>query len=98
MDKILITKDDNIEVTNDGATILKDMEMTENPISQLIVQLSQSQDDEIGDGTISIVILAAALLQHSKRLLERGVIPIKIAEGFLAASLLATEHLSLSLI
>lgn len=93
MDKILVSKDDNIIVTNDGATILREMDMTENPISQLIVQLSQSQDDEVGDGTTSIVILAASLLKHSKKLIERGIHPIKIAEGFSDALKIAEEHL-----
>ncbi|TBU09123.1 subunit epsilon of T-complex protein 1, partial [Hamiltosporidium magnivora] len=65
LDKILQSKDGDITVTNDGATILQNMEMTENPISRLIVQLSQSQDEEIGDGTTSVVILANALLTQA---------------------------------
>lgn len=93
MDKMLIDKDDRITVTNDGATILKEMDMTNNPISQLILQLSQSQDEEIGDGTTSIVILASAILEQSKKLIEKGMHPIRITEGFNTALNLALEHL-----
>ncbi|KAK6089770.1 hypothetical protein P3W45_001272 [Vairimorpha bombi] len=94
MDKILQSKDDEITVTNDGATILKEMDMSKNPISQLIVQLSESQDNEIGDGTTGVVILANALLQHSKQLMEKGIHPIRIAENFDFSLNLAVEHLN----
>ncbi|KAG5860092.1 t-complex protein 1 subunit epsilon [Encephalitozoon hellem] len=94
MDKILQSKDDDIVVTNDGATILKEMEMTENPISRLIVQLSESQDEEIGDGTTSVVVLASALLDQAQVLLGQGVHPIKISEGFELALEHTIEHLS----
>ncbi|KAI5171837.1 T-complex protein 1 subunit epsilon [Pancytospora epiphaga] len=93
MDKILTSPDGNITVTNDGATILQEMDMSTNPISQLVVQLSQSQDDEIGDGTTSIVVLAAAILRQAKGLIEKGVHPIKIAEGFAIAQNEAEGHL-----
>lgn len=94
MDKILVDKDDNITVTNDGATILKEMDMTSNPISQLVFQLSQSQDEEVGDGTTSVVILASSLLSQAKRLAEKGMHPIKISEGFNMALSLSIEHLT----
>jgi T-complex protein 1 subunit epsilon len=94
MDKILQSKDDNITVTNDGATILKEMEMTENPISRLIVQLSESQDEEIGDGTTSIVVLASALLVQAQALLDHGIHPIRISEGFEIALGLTIDHLT----
>lgn len=93
MDKLLTDKDGNIYVTNDGATILKEMDMTDNPISQLVLQLSQSQDEEVGDGTTSIVILASAILCQAKLLLEKGIHPIKISEGLNTALELAEEHL-----
>lgn len=93
MDKILIDQDDNITVTNDGATILKGMDLTSNPISQLIMQLSQSQDEEVGDGTTSIVVLASSILQQAKRMIQKGMHPTKIAEGFSRALALASSHL-----
>lgn len=94
MDKLLTDKDGNICVTNDGATILKEMDMTDNPISQLILKLGQSQDQEIGDGTTSIVILASAILEQTKCLLERGIHPIKITEGLNKALAMSEEHLT----
>lgn len=93
MDKLLTDKDGNVYITNDGATILKEMDMTENPISQLVVQLSQSQDEEIGDGTTSIVVLAAEILKQAKCLLEKGMHPIKISEGFNTALKISEEYL-----
>ncbi|ADM11699.1 T complex protein 1 subunit epsilon [Encephalitozoon intestinalis ATCC 50506] len=94
MDKILQSKDDDIVVTNDGATILKEMEMTENPISRLIVQLSESQDEEIGDGTTGVVVLASALLGQAQILLGQGIHPVKISEGFELALECAVKHLN----
>lgn len=93
MDKILVDKDGNFKVTNDGATIIKEMDMTNNPISQLVLQLSQSQDEEVGDGTTSIVILASAILNQVKILLEKGIHPIKISEGLNLALTLAEQNL-----
>lgn len=93
MDKILVDKDGNFKVTNDGATIIKEMDMTNNPISQLVLQLSQSQDEEVGDGTTSIVIIASAILNQAKILIEKGMHPIKISEGFNLALSLAELHL-----
>ncbi|KAI9607992.1 hypothetical protein H4Q26_005444 [Puccinia striiformis f. sp. tritici PST-130] len=70
LDKILISPDGDITVTNDGATILGQMEV-EHQIAKLMVQLSQSQDNEIGDGTTGVVVLAGALLEESEALLDR---------------------------
>ncbi|KAI0784280.1 chaperonin Cpn60/TCP-1 family [Abortiporus biennis] len=81
LDKILISPDGEITVTNDGATILGQMEV-EHQIAKLLVQLSKSQDDEIGDGTTGVVVLAGALLEQSEALLDRGIHPIRIADGF----------------
>ncbi|KAK1347636.1 subunit epsilon of T-complex protein 1 [Hamiltosporidium tvaerminnensis] len=93
LDKILQSKDGDITVTNDGATILQNMEMTENPISRLIVQLSQSQDEEIGDGTTSVVILANALLTQALLLIEKNIHPIRIIEGYEKACEMVVEYL-----
>ncbi|KAJ8581945.1 hypothetical protein M405DRAFT_776945 [Rhizopogon salebrosus TDB-379] len=92
LDKILISPDGEITVTNDGATILGQMEV-EHQIAKLLVQLSKSQDDEIGDGTTGVVVLAGALLEQSEDLLDRGIHPIRIADGFDRACLVACEKL-----
>ncbi|KAG9121992.1 T-complex protein 1 subunit epsilon [Ceratobasidium sp. 392] len=92
LDKIMISPDGEITVTNDGATILGQMEV-EHQIARLLVQLSKSQDDEIGDGTTGVVVLAGALLEQSEALLDRGIHPIRIADGFEKACAVAVEHL-----
>lgn len=78
---------------NDGATILEQMEV-ENQIGKLMVELSKSQDYEIGDGTTGVVVTAGALLEQAEELLDRGIHPIRIAEGYEIASKIAAEHLN----
>lgn len=92
LDKILISPDGEITITNDGATILSQMEL-DNEIAKLLVQLSKSQDDEIGDGTTGIVVLASALLDQALELIQKGIHPIKIANGFDEAAKLAISKL-----
>lgn len=92
LDKILISADGDITVTNDGATILSQMEV-EHQIAKLLVQLSKSQDDEIGDGTTGVVVLAGALLEETEALLDRGIHPMRIADGFEKACQIAVDHL-----
>ncbi|KAG2207950.1 hypothetical protein INT47_010934 [Mucor saturninus] len=92
LDKILISPDGDITVTNDGATILDQMAV-EHQIAKLLVQLSKSQDDEIGDGTTGVVVLAGALLEQCEQLLDRGIHPMRIADGFERACNVAVEHL-----
>lgn len=65
----------------------------DNQIAKLMVELSQSQDYEIGDGTTGVVVMAGALLEQAQKLLERGIHPIRIAEGYEMASRIAFEHL-----
>lgn len=62
MDKMLQSPDGEVVVTNDGATIVEKMEV-EHPTARLMVELSRSQDNEIGDGTTGVVVLAGALLE-----------------------------------
>jgi T-complex protein 1 subunit epsilon len=93
MDKMLVSGDQEVTVTNDGATILEKMEV-DHQIAQLLVDLSKSQDDEIGDGTTGVVVLAGALLQEAEKLLERGIHPIRVAHGYEKASAIAVQHLA----
>lgn len=81
LDKILISPDGDITVTNDGATILSQMEIS-NHVAKLLVELSKSQDDEIGDGTTGVVVLAGALLEQAADLIDKGIHPIRIADGY----------------
>lgn len=77
---------------NDGATILEQMDV-DNQIAKLMVELSRSQDYEIGDGTTGVVVMAGSLLEQAEKLLERGIHPIRIAEGYELASRIAFDHL-----
>merc|ERR1712141_402282 len=92
MDKILVSPDSDVTITNDGATILEKMHV-EHEIAKLLVDLSKSQDDEIGDGTTGVVVLAGALLEHAEALPARGIHPIRIADGYEKAAQIATAHL-----
>jgi T-complex protein 1 subunit epsilon len=92
LDKILISPDGDINITNDGATILSEMQI-DNEIAKLLVELSKSQDDEIGDGTTGVVILAGALLDQALKLIEMGIHPIKVANGYEKASQIISKHL-----
>lgn len=89
---MMVSGDGEVTVTNDGATILKLMDV-EHEIGKLMVELSQSQDDEIGDGTTGVVVLAGALLEQAESLLDRGIHPIRIADGFELAAQCAVKHL-----
>ena len=92
LDKILVSPDGDVTVTNDGATILGQMDV-QHQIAKLLVELSKSQDDEIGDGTTGVVVLAGSLLEQAESLLDRGIHPIRIADGFERACNLAVKHL-----
>ena len=89
---MMISPDGEVTVTNDGATILKMMDV-DHEIGKLLVQLAQSQDDEIGDGTTGVVVLAGALLEQATSLLDRGIHPIRIADGYELAAQCALQNL-----
>ncbi|XP_031559380.1 T-complex protein 1 subunit epsilon-like [Actinia tenebrosa] len=92
MDKMMVSPDGEVTVTNDGATILGRMEV-DHEVAKLLVELSKAQDDEIGDGTTGVVVLAGALLEHAEQLLDWGLHPIRIADGFELAAKIAIEHM-----
>ena len=71
LDKLMCSPDNDVTITNDGATILKMMDV-DHQIAKLMVQLSQSQDDEIGDGTTGVVVLCGSLLEQAESLLDKG--------------------------
>jgi len=92
LDKLMVSPDGEVTVTNDGATILKMMDV-ENQIAKLMVELAKSQDDEIGDGTTGVVVLAGALMEQAEALLDKGIHPIRIADGYEMAAKVACQNL-----
>ena len=92
MDKILVSPDGEVTITNDGATIMDMMDM-DNEIATLMVELSKSQDSEIGDGTTGVVVMAGALLEQASRLLDKGIHSSRISEGFEKACEFACKRL-----
>lgn len=89
---MLVSADGDVTITNDGATILQKMEV-EHQVAKLLVDLSQSQDNEIGDGTTGVTVLAGALLEQAEKLLDKGLHPVRISEGFEQAAEVALRHL-----
>lgn len=85
MDKMLIDGMGDITITNDGVTILKEMDI-EHPAAKMMVEIAKTQDAEVGDGTTTAVIIAGELLKNAEGLLARGVHPTIIAEGYLRAA------------
>lgn len=93
MDKMLVSPDGEVTITNDGATILDRMDV-QHQIARLMVELSQSQDSEIGDGTTGVVVLAGALLEQAEKLLSKGIHAVRIADGFEEACELCVKKLA----
>ncbi len=93
MDKMMVSTDGDVTITNDGATILEKMEV-DHQVARLLVDLSKSQDNEIGDGTTGVTVLAGALLEQAEKLLDRGLHPVSIAEGFEKAAEVCIKHLA----
>jgi len=92
LDKLMQSSDGDVTITNDGATILKMMDV-DHQVAKLMVQLSQSQDDEIGDGTTGVVVLCGALLEQAEHLIDKGIHAIRIADGFELAAQCAIKNL-----
>jgi T-complex protein 1 subunit epsilon len=90
MDKMLVSPDGDVIITNDGATILEKMEI-HHQTAKLLAELSASQDNEIGDGTTGVVVLAGAILEQAQKLLDKGIHPLKIADGFEQACEIAVK-------
>jgi len=81
MDKMIQTPSGKVLITNDGATILKQMEVI-HPTAKMLVEISKAQDIEAGDGTTSVVVIAGALLKAVQELLNKGIHPAAISDGF----------------
>ncbi len=90
MDKMLVDSVGDIVITNDGATILKEMQI-EHPAAKMMVEIAKTQDDDVGDGTTSAVIIAGELLKKAEDLLDQEIHPTVITRGFRLAKMKALE-------
>ena len=85
MDKMLVDSMGDVIITNDGVTILKEVEV-QHPAAKMIVEIAKTQDSECGDGTTTAVILAGELLKNAEELMDKGVHPTAISNGYRRAS------------
>jgi len=92
MDKMITSSNNEVVITNDGATILNKMEVM-HPAAKMLVDLSKAQDVEAGDGTTSVVVVAGAFLQAAEELLQKGIHPSSISDAWLLAQKQAVEIL-----
>merc|ERR1711865_299618 len=93
MDKILLsTQGKEMKVTNDGATILKSV-VVDNPAANVLINMSKVQDEEVGDGTTSVTVLAGEMLREAEKLINAKIHPQTIVAGFRAATEAARERL-----
>ena len=81
MDKMLVDQGGNVVITNDGVTLLEEMDV-DHPAADMIVDVATTQEEEVGDGTTSAVILAGALLSNAEELLEQDIHPTSIVAGY----------------
>ena len=92
MDKMLVSSMGDVTVTNDGVTILQEMDI-DNPTAEMIVEVAETQEDEAGDGTTTAVAIAGELLKNAEDLLEQDIHPTAIIKGFHMASQKAREEI-----
>jgi thermosome len=93
LDKMLVDSLGDVTITNDGATILKEID-AQHPAAKMMVEISKTMDTEVGDGTTSSVVFAGALLEKAEKLLEKNVHSTVIIDGYQAASEKALELLT----
>ena len=92
MDKMLVDSMGDVVITNDGVTILDEMQI-EHPAAKMVVEIAKTQEDEVGDGTTSAVVFAGELLKNAENLLEKNIHPTIVAKGFRLAEKKAQEIL-----
>ena len=93
MDKMLVDGFGDVTITNDGATILKEMEV-QHPAAKMMVEVAKTQDDEVGDGTTTSVVVAGELLRKAEELIDQNIHPTVIVDGYRDASDKALEILN----
>src|SRR3989449_9987051 len=92
MDKMLVDGFGDVTITNDGATILDEMEV-QHPAAKMMVEVAKTQDDEVGDGTTTSVVVAGELLKKAEELIDQGIHPTVIVDGYRQASTRALDIL-----
>ena len=92
MDKMLVDSLGDVTITNDGATILKEIDV-QHPAAKMLVEISKTTDNEVGDGTTSAVVLAGALLENAESLIDQDVHPTIIVDGYKKAARKVKEFL-----
>jgi thermosome len=92
MDKMLVDPLGDVTITNDGATILKEIDV-EHPAAKMMVEITKSVDNEVGDGTTSVVVLAGSLLEKAEELIDNKVHPTVIVDGYRKSAEKAIELL-----
>jgi len=92
MDKMLVDSLGDVTITNDGATILKEIDV-QHPAAKMMVEIAKTTDNEVGDGTTSVVVLAGALLENAELLLDQDVHPTIIVDGYRKAAKKAKQFL-----
>ncbi len=92
MDKMLVSTIGDVTITNDGATIMKELDV-QHPAAKMLVEVAKTQDNEVGDGTTTAVLLSGELLSESEKLLDQNVHPTVIVDGFKKAAEKAIEIL-----
>ena len=92
MDKMLVSPNDEVIVTNDGVTILEEMQI-KHPAAKMMAEIARTQEDEIGDGTTTAVMIAGKLLENAEKLLDRKIHPTVITKGYRLAAEKAQEIL-----
>src|SRR3989338_7597040 len=93
MDKMLVDSGGDIVITNDGVTILEEMEI-EHPAAKMMVEIAKTQESEVGDGTTTAVMLAGKLLENAEKLLDMKIHPTVITKGYNLAAVKAKEFLN----
>jgi len=93
MDKMLVDSLGDVVITNDGATILKEMDI-EHPAAKMMVEVAKNQENEVGDGTTSVVVIAGELLKRAEDLIDQDVHPTIIARGYRLAAVHAIKTLN----
>ncbi|HET6726840.1 MAG TPA: thermosome subunit beta [Nitrososphaeraceae archaeon] len=90
MDKMLVDGLGDVTITNDGATILKEIDV-QHPAAKMMVEISKATDNEVGDGTSSVVVLAGALIEKAEELIAKDVHPTIIVDGYRKSALKSIE-------